>query len=154
MRQFKKITSLRRFLAAQKRLGKTVSLVPTMGALHAGHKSCIDIARRTGDLQVTSIFVNPTQFGPKEDFGAYPRREARDLRLLAEWGCDVAFLPSADEMYKSRQEVWVEVESLTGVLCGKKRPGHFRGVATVVAKLFNIVAPDIAVPSRFFFPPS
>ncbi len=116
-----------------------------MGALHAGHGSCVEVARTRGDVIVVSIFVNPTQFGPGEDFGKYPRPLEKDLELCREWGVDVVFAPSPGEMYPVEQSVWVEVGGITDVLCGRSRPGHFRGVTTVVLKLFDAVQPDVAV---------
>lgn len=145
MKTFTATAELKHCIASHRQSGETVAFVPTMGALHRGHKSCIDIARKAGDLLVVSLFVNPTQFGPGEDFDAYPRPFDRDIELLREWNCDVAFAPSAGEMYERPQSVWVDVEQLTEPLCGRHRPGHFRGVATVVTKLFNIVEPDVAV---------
>lgn len=123
-------------------------LVPTMGALHAGHLALIDRARReaggSGTVAV-SIFVNPTQFGPAEDFSRYPRPIARDTALCREHGADVLFAPEAAEMYPPDFSTFVEETKLETVLCGRSRPGHFRGVCTVVAKLFNLLAPDAAV---------
>ncbi|MBI4720259.1 MAG: pantoate--beta-alanine ligase [Chitinivibrionia bacterium] len=145
MKSFQTISELRTYLAAGRKRGSKVSFVPTMGALHAGHKACIDIARREGGILVSSIFVNPTQFGPAEDFDAYPRPVEEDTAGLLQWGCDAVFLPSVREMYEREQRVWVEAGCLADVLCGKHRAGHFRGVATVVAKLFHIVEPHVAV---------
>lgn len=125
--------------------GKLIGLVPTMGYLHEGHLSLIRIARERADVVVTSIFVNPTQFAPHEDFQRYPRDLPRDLRLAEEAGCHVVFHPSVEEMYPEGYLTYVEVEKITGVLCGRSRPTHFRGVTTVVAKLFNIVKPHLAV---------
>jgi pantoate--beta-alanine ligase len=116
-----------------------------MGALHDGHRACVDMARESGDVLVVSIFVNPAQFGPEEDLQSYPTQFDHDIRCCERWGCDVAFVPGTKEIYKSEQLAWVDVEKLTKPLCGRRRPGHFRGVATVVAKLLNIVEPDIAV---------
>jgi pantoate--beta-alanine ligase len=128
---------------AQQR-GARVGLVPTMGALHAGHLSLIQAARNEADFVVTSIFVNPTQFGPHEDFAKYPRRLESDLTLCAEAGVDVVFHPSVETMYPEGFATHVEVTGLADVLEGKFRPGHFRGVTTVVLKLFNIVPADFA----------
>lgn len=119
--------------------GKTVGLVPTMGYLHQGHLSLAEQSRRENDLTVASIFVNPLQFGPKEDFGRYPRDLARDLELLGSGGVAAVFHPEPSEMYPPGFEAAVEVGGITGVLEGAARPGHFKGVTTVVAKLFNIV---------------
>jgi pantoate--beta-alanine ligase len=121
-----------------------VSLVPTMGALHAGHASLIRAARAAPDFVVVSIFVNPTQFGPNEDLARYPRPLEQDLRLCAEERVDMVFVPEPAVMYPPGFRTYVEVHGLQDVLCGASRPGHFRGVATVVLKLFNIVQPDVA----------
>lgn len=124
--------------------GNTVGFVPTMGYLHEGHISLIDRARKDCELVVASIFVNPIQFGPKEDFSEYPRDFDRDCNLLKEHGVDALFCPSVNEMYPNGFSTYVDVTGLTESLCGKSRPGHFRGVATVVTKLFNIIRPDRA----------
>ena len=139
------IKKLRVYLRGQRAGGKSISLVPTMGALHAGHRSCVDVAGSHGDLVVVSIFVNQTQFGPNEDFEKYPRPLEDDLELCRRWGVDVVFVPSPDEMYPVEQTVWIEVGGLSEKLCAKNRPGHFRGVTTVVMKLFDAVQPDVAV---------
>jgi len=118
--------------------------VPTMGALHAGHEALVRRARAECDLVVASIFVNPAQFGAREDLGRYPHDEARDGELAEEWGIDFLFVPSAAEMYPAGFQTWVDVEALSEGLEGAGRPGHFRGVATVCLKLFNIVRPDRA----------
>jgi pantoate--beta-alanine ligase len=130
--------------AVLKRAPGTVGLVPTMGYLHEGHMSLVRQARQENDVVVVSIFVNPTQFGPKEDFSRYPRDPERDLSLLSKEHVDYVFAPGVEEMYPSGYQTYVEVEKVTGVLEGASRPGHFRGVATVVAKLFNIVQPNKA----------
>ena len=145
METFETIKKLRAHLRGFRAGGKSVSFVPTMGALHQGHGSCVEVARSRGDVVVVSIFVNPTQFGPGEDFGKYPRPMDQDLELCRHWGVDVVFAPSPGEMYPVEQSVWVEVGGITDVLCGKSRPGHFRGVTTVVLKLFDAVQPDVAV---------
>jgi pantoate--beta-alanine ligase len=124
--------------------GGRLGLVPTMGALHEGHLSLIRAAKAKSDVVAASIFVNPTQFGRNEDFSRYPRDLEKDLALLERDGVDLVFVPSVEEMYPQQSVTWVTVEGLSDRLCGKSRPGHFRGVATVVAKLFNIVEPDIA----------
>jgi pantoate--beta-alanine ligase len=126
---------------------RRTAFVPTMGNLHAGHVSLIEAARRHGDRFVASIFVNPMQFGPNEDFAHYPRTPAQDARMLEAAGCDLMFMPDAVEMYPNGSEraTRVEVPGLSGILDGEFRPGHFEGVATVVAKLFHIVEPDVAV---------
>lgn len=128
-----------------KRSGKRIGFVPTMGFLHEGHLSLMRLARPQCDVLVVSIFVNPTQFGPNEDLDAYPRDFERDERLCAEESVDMVFYPEPGTMYSADASVWVDEVSLSGVLCGESRPGHFRGVCTVVAKLFNIVLPDWAV---------
>ena len=145
MERFDTIEGIRGHIAGSSAQGKSVSLVPTMGALHEGHRSCIEIARTLGDVTAVSIFVNPTQFGPKEDCGKYPRPIENDLELCREWGVDVVFSPGTSEMYPEEQDVWVDVGRVSKPLCGMARVGHFRGVATVVLKLFNIVRPDWAV---------
>ena len=126
------------------RTGRRIGLVPTMGALHAGHEALVRRARAECDVVVASIFVNPAQFGPAEDFERYPRDEQRDAGLAEAWGVDHLFVPSVEEMYPEGFGTWVEVEGLTDRLEGAARPGHFRGVATVCLKLFNIVRPDLA----------
>ena len=128
-----------------------VAFVPTMGALHEGHLSLVRLARRKAGRAgtvVVSIFVNPLQFGPKEDFSRYPRPVSRDLRLCREAGADVVFLPTVAAMYGPDRSVFVDEESLSLGLCGGARPGHFRGVCTVVAKLFNLVRPHFAIFGR------
>ena len=128
-----------------KRQRRSIGFVPTMGFLHEGHLSLMRIAREHCDVLVVSIFVNPAQFGPNEDLNTYPRDFERDEALCAQEGVDIVFYPEPDNMYISDASVWVEEKSLSRVLCGASRPGHFRGVCTVVAKLFNIVQPDLAV---------
>jgi pantoate--beta-alanine ligase len=130
--------------ALRQKLNGTVGFVPTMGYLHKGHLALVKQARIENSAVIVSIYVNPTQFGPREDFGAYPRDLNRDLELLREKGVDIVFVPSDDEMYPREFSSWVDVEKVTGGLEGASRPGHFRGVATVVAKLFNIVQPTRA----------
>lgn len=124
--------------------GKTISFVPTMGFLHQGHASLLREGRARGDLLVLSIFVNPTQFGVGEDFESYPRDLQRDSETARDNGVDIIFAPTAGEMYPSGYQTYVNVEKVTLPLCGASRPGHFRGVTTVVAKLFNIVKPTYA----------
>jgi len=131
-------------LTAQKS-GRRVALVPTMGALHEGHLSLLKIASRHCDFMVMSVFVNPTQFGPKEDFSKYPRPFHNDCALAELAGCDCVFAPKPEEMYPENYNTYVSVENITGALCGASRPAHFKGVTTVVLKLFNIVSPQIAV---------
>src|SRR5262249_2659878 len=123
---------------------KRVGLVPTMGALHEGHLSLVRAARSKTQVVAASIFVNPTQFGPNEDFTRYPRNLDNDCSILESEGVDLVFAPSVEEMYPQGAVTWVTVEGMSDRLCGKSRPGHFRGVTTVVAKLFNIVEPDVA----------
>lgn len=127
-----------------KRYNISIGFVPTMGYLHEGHISLIKKAREENDIVITSIFVNPTQFSPNEDFEKYPRDESRDLQKCEENGCDIVFLPQVDEMYPDSFLTFVQVEELGKGLCGKSRPTHFRGVTTVLTKLFNIVKPDRA----------
>ncbi len=127
------------------RAGKRIGFVPTMGALHEGHASLIRTARKSSDLVVTSIFVNPTQFAPHEDLKKYPRQLAADRKIAGDAGSEIVFAPKAEEVYPIRFQTWVEVHSLTQQLEGAKRPTHFRGVTTIVAKLFNIVHPDLVV---------
>jgi len=129
---------------AARRGGQRVGLVPTMGALHEGHLSLVRAARAGSDVVAASIFVNPTQFGPSEDLAKYPRSFERDCHLLEREGVDFVFAPSVEEMYPAGATTWVTVEGLSEKLDGKSRPGHFRGVTTVVSKLFHIVEPDRA----------
>jgi pantoate--beta-alanine ligase len=124
--------------------GRRLGLVPTMGALHEGHLSLLRAARAQCDVVAASIFVNPTQFGPHEDLAKYPRPFARDSELLRAEGVDLLFAPSVDEMYPAGAVTCLNVESLSEKLCGRSRPGHFRGVATVVSKLFHVVQPEVA----------
>jgi len=138
------VAAVRARVRAERRAGKSIGLVPTMGYLHEGHLSLIRRARAECDFVVVSIFVNPLQFGPQEDYNTYPRDLNRDTRLAAEAGADVIFHPTPEEMYPAGFQTHVEVEKLSQGLCGAFRPGHFRGVATVVTKLFNIVGPDRA----------
>lgn len=138
------IAGVRAAVAEARRAGKRIGCVPTMGALHAGHIELVKDAKRETDFVVATIFVNPTQFGPKEDFAKYPRTLDADVTLLAAVGCDLVFAPGVDEMYPEAF-TYVDVNKLGDHLCGPSRPGHFRGVCTVVLKLFNIVLPDVAV---------
>jgi pantoate--beta-alanine ligase len=136
---------LRSVLDPVRRSAKTVGLVPTMGYLHAGHASLIRRARQENDLVVVSVFINPAQFGPNEDLSTYPRDLEKDSALMRAEAVDLAFLPSADEIYPPGYTTYVEVQGpMTGTLCGRSRPGHFRGVTTVVSKLFHLVAPNRA----------
>ena len=129
---------------AARAAGKQVGFVPTMGALHEGHLSLVRAAKAQCDVVAASIFVNPTQFGPNEDFSKYPRTLERDRQLLEKEGVNVLFAPAVEEIYPAGAVTYVTVEGLSEKLCGKSRPGHFRGVTTVVSKLFNIVEPDVA----------
>jgi len=138
------IAELRERLEAAQRAGRTIGFVPTMGALHAGHASLIRAARTENDLVAVSIFVNPTQFGPNEDLAHYPRPIEADQQLCGAVGTDIIFAPSVEEMYPARFCTWISVEGLMEGLCAESRPGHFRGVATVVLKLFNIMQADVA----------
>jgi len=140
----KTIESVRSLVKAARSRGKKIGFVPTMGALHIGHISLIEAAVKTCDFVVVSIFVNPTQFGPGEDLEKYPRPIDADLEICRKGGVNVVFAPTAEQMYPAENLTWVDVEKLTEPLCGQSRPWHFRGVTTVCAKLFNIVAPDIA----------
>lgn len=140
------INQTRAAIGAARAAGKAIGFIPTMGFLHDGHLSLVDVARENGaDFIVVSIFVNPTQFGPNEDFERYPRDEARDAALLDAKAVDLLFLPSVDVMYPPGSQTTVTVGAVAAPLEGERRPGHFAGVATVVLKLFNIVQPDIAV---------
>jgi len=140
----KTIEAARSMVKAARSEGKKIGLVPTMGALHVGHISLIEAAIKDCDFVAVSIFVNPTQFGPGEDFEKYPRPMEADLKICRKAGVNVVFAPAPEEMYPTENVTWVTVEKLTEPLCGRSRPGHFRGVTTVCAKLFNIVAPDVA----------
>jgi len=144
MREIRAIGEMRLFSARARFRGKKVGLVPTMGALHEGHLSLVAEARKRSDVAVVSIFVNPLQFSPREDFKAYPRDLRKDRRLLKNFDVDAVFIPEAAEMFPKDFKTYVEVKELSDKLCGGSRPGHFQGVATVVAKLFNIVCPDLA----------
>jgi pantoate--beta-alanine ligase len=141
MKIIKKIKEMQRIADEARRKGKIIGLVPTMGYFHEGHLSLMREARRKSDLLVVSIFVNPTQFGEGEDFGSYPRNLKRDLRLAREIGVDVIFSPDVKEMYPKGFLTHVDVGEIGSILEGASRPGHFRGVATVVAKLFNVIKP-------------
>ncbi|MGA2328305.1 MAG: pantoate--beta-alanine ligase [Bryobacteraceae bacterium] len=138
------ILELRHALSDVRRAGRSIGLVPTMGALHAGHGRLIERARQQTDCVVVSIFVNPIQFNQRQDYDRYPRPLAEDLAFCSAGGVDIVFAPSVEEMYPSAQLAMVEVARVTEHLCGKSRPGHFRGVTTVVLKLLNIVQPDRA----------
>ena len=142
---FKTRRELQKFALDTKRQGKIIGFVPTMGYLHAGHTSLIDIARRRADVVIVSIFVNPTQFAPTEDLDRYPRDFERDLKLCTEHGADVIFAPEPGEMYDADASTWVQETMLSRPLCGASRPTFFRGVTTVVSKLFLLAQPDFAV---------
>ncbi len=145
MKTVETIKELRANIKQAKRKGKKIGFVPTMGFLHEGHLSLMRKARLETDVVVASIFVNPTQFGPNEDFEAYPRDMQRDALMTEECGVDYLFTPSVEEIYPENYVTYVDVEGdITRQLCGKNRPGHFRGVTTVVSKLLNIVTPDYA----------
>lgn len=145
MKLCKTVAELREEIALAKAAGKTIGLVPTMGALHEGHASLIKAAAMENELVVVSVFVNPTQFGPGEDLDAYPRTLDADCKLAEGMGADIVFAPTPAEMYPSEDMTWVEVTGdITKVLCGRTRPIHFRGVTTVVSKLFNLAQPDHA----------
>lgn len=144
MKLLKTIHEMRAFRQAARKSGKRVGLVPTMGALHEGHFSLVRAARKKSDVVVVSIFVNPTQFGPNEDFAKYPRNLESDSKMLQREQVDVIFAPSVNDMYPTGAVTWVTVEGMSDRLCGKSRPGHFRGVTTVVSTLFHIIEPDAA----------
>lgn len=145
MHLIQRVSDMQGWSDAQRQAGKRIAFVPTMGFLHEGHLSLVREANTVGDLVVVSIFVNPMQFNQQADFASYPRDDERDRRLLAELGTDVLFNPDVSEMYPDGCQTAVEVEKLSQPLCGAHRPGHFRGVTTVVAKLFNMVKPHTAL---------
>jgi len=144
MKIIRSISKIKKELSRKKRKGLTIGLIPTMGYLHEGHASLVKRARQDNDLVVVSIFVNPAQFGPNEDYMEYPRNLREDAVLCKNEGVDYIFCPSVKAMYPKGYSTYVKVKGLTENLCGKFRPTHFRGVTTVVAKLFNIADPDIA----------
>jgi pantoate--beta-alanine ligase len=144
LRQIETIAQMKTACRGATRSGKTLGLVPTMGALHDGHLSLVRVAKMQCDVIAVSIFVNPLQFGPSEDFGKYPRTMERDVAMLEELDVDLLFAPLVDEMYPAGATTFVDVEDLSSKLDGGSRPGHFRGVATVVCKLFEIIRPDRA----------
>ncbi|MGD9380217.1 MAG: pantoate--beta-alanine ligase [candidate division WOR-3 bacterium] len=148
MQLVRSISQAKRIIAAQKKKGKRIGLVPTMGYLHEGHLSLVRIARRRCDYLVVSVFVNPAQFGPAEDLRQYPRNLSRDMRLLRAEGVDLVFNPTPKAMYPRGYRTHVEVIEWSKLMCGVSRPMHFRGVTTVVLKLLNILTPDIAVFGR------
>jgi len=144
VRRTSHIPELREIIDLEKSGGRKIALIPTMGYLHRGHLALVEQAKQTGAFVVLSIFVNPLQFGPSEDYSTYPRDLERDARLVEEAGVDALFHPTDQEMYPHPMVTYVEVGQLDTVLCGAKRPGHFRGVVTVVSKLFHIVQPDLS----------
>jgi pantoate--beta-alanine ligase len=141
LKQLSTVPEIRAALELARLNRETISCVPTMGALHEGHLALIEAAKRCGSVVVVTIFVNPTQFGPNEDFAKYPRTLSRDLELCEHAGVTIVFSPSVEEMYPSKADSYVDVLTLSNTLCGAKRPGHFRGVCTVVLKLLNIIQP-------------
>jgi len=143
MRVIRSVSSIQQLIKKAKLAVKTVGFVPTMGALHDGHRSLLRRCRRENDIVVLSIFVNPKQFGPREDFAKYPRREQADKKLAKKEKVDIMFVPSEKEMYPAGYLTYIAVERMTQGLCGRSRPGHFRGVTTVVGKLLNIIMPDV-----------
>lgn len=145
MKIISSIPEIQKYSRIIRKSGKTLAVVPTMGYLHDGHASLITIAKQHADTVIVTIFVNPTQFAPSEDLDKYPRDFERDKKLCKICGTDAVFTPSTDEMYCKDFSTWVTEEKLSKVLCGQSRPNHFRGVATVVTKLFNATLPDIAV---------
>lgn len=145
MKVVKKVKEMQSFAEGARLEGKKIAFVPTMGYLHEGHLSLIRIAREMGDTLIVSIFVNPSQFAPHEDFDAYPRNFQRDLDMTEKEGVDIIFAPEADELYPDNFQTYVNLEKIPKHLCGISRPIFFRGVATVVTKLFNIVRPHVAV---------
>ncbi|MFZ1980811.1 MAG: pantoate--beta-alanine ligase [Smithella sp.] len=145
MRIIKSIKQMQSFSTSLRMDGKKIAFVPTMGYFHEGHLSLMKEAKKMADCLVVSIYVNPTQFGPKEDFSKYPRDLDRDLKMAESVNVDVIFYPPDKEMYPANYQTYVDVAKVTQNLCGMSRPGHFRGVATVCNKLFNIVKPDFAV---------
>jgi len=144
MRVVKTISELKSLISGYKQENKTVGLVPTMGALHAGHKSLVDRARKENDIVVVSVFVNPTQFNNKQDLATYPRTEERDCALLEAAGCDVVFMPAVEEVYPEPDNRQFDLGAVAEVMEGAHRPGHFNGVAQIVSKLFGFVEPDRA----------
>ena len=141
---FQKNDEIKSFVTELKKMGRTLGFVPTMGYLHEGHLALVREAKKTCQAVIVSIFVNPTQFGPQDDFERYPRDSERDLRMLEEEEVDGVFMPKLTEIYPQGYVTYVTMKGLTDCLCGRSRPGHFDGVATVVTKLFNIVRPDKA----------
>lgn len=145
MKIVKTIEEMQRYSCEIRRSGKSIALVPTMGFLHEGHLSLIDEAHKNADIVIVSIFVNPTQFAPNEDLDSYPRDLEKDFKLCKERKVDIIFLPSVENIYPSDISTWVTEEKLSQGLCGTTRPTHFRGVTTIVTKLFNATLPDVAI---------
>ncbi|MBI2532704.1 MAG: pantoate--beta-alanine ligase [Deltaproteobacteria bacterium] len=145
MQIIERVLEMQRWSESERRQGRRIALVPTMGALHEGHLSLVRDGKVRGDRVVVSLFVNPAQFAPQEDFASYPRDFERDRELLNDTGTDVLFHPAVEEIYPEGFETRIEIGELSKPLCGAVRPGHFSGVATVVAKLFNIVRPHVAI---------
>lgn len=139
----KTIKALRQRLALQRKRGRSIGFVPTMGYFHEGHLSLMRLSKKDNDVTVVSLFVNPIQFGPQEDLSKYPRDLKRDASMARSAGVDILFVPAVEEMYPHKISTFINVDELSDELCGASRPGHFRGVATVVAKLLNIVQPDV-----------
>lgn len=148
MKIIQKIKKMQDYSASLRKKGMSIAVVPTMGCLHDGHLKLIDTAKKHADAVIVTVFVNPAQFGPKEDFSKYPRPFRKDLTLCRKHGADAVFAPSPAEMYSGDFSTWVAELALSKSLCGKSRPGHFKGVTTVVAKLFNATLPDFAVFGR------
>lgn len=144
MDYIKSISEIRYKISEYKNSGKSIGLVPTMGALHKGHVSLIEKSKQNCDITIVSVFVNPIQFGPNEDFHKYPRPIEQDIRICEEAGVDILFNPTVEEIIGDNLKTFVDINDLGSNLCGAKRPGHFRGVATIVSKLFNIIKPDKA----------
>lgn len=144
MKVIKTVRELKQAVSELKQAGKVVGLVPTMGALHAGHMSLVDRARRENDVVVVSVFVNPTQFNNKEDLRTYPRTEEHDCQMLEAAGCDIVFMPTVEEIYPEPDNRVFDLGPVAEVMEGKYRPGHFNGVAQIVSKLFSFVTPDRA----------
>ena len=143
MRVVKTIKQLRQILDGVRRKGQKIGFVPTMGYFHEGHLSLMRQAKKECDICIVSIYVNPKQFGPKEDFGRYPRDIKRDTAMIEKENVDILFIPSDNVVYPNRYLTYIDVEKISNVLCGRFRPGHFKGVATAVAKLLNMVQPDV-----------
>lgn len=144
MLEINTVKELQGAIGSEKAKGKKIGFVPTMGYFHEGHLALMREAKKRSDIVIVSIFINPTQFGPNEDLDKYPRDLERDRKMAKSVGTDILFVPSVVEMYPDGYATYIKVTGITDVLCGKSRPGHFEGVATVVAKLLNIVSPDVA----------